>query len=404
MAKPIPSPSQIAAIESELLNLETQRDAMILAASLQTPIIAQKLLIDSAFEDLFDWYNDDVIGKYDAERKSINGSFVISPIVEADIIAVSANPPAGRLVPYPPVTDIVRIAEFDGGAYSGSTPLNELQHIADQAEVEDILQNGVPGGAPVLPPTVVTDTVVTASSTTVTITDTVMYSVSIGDVLVIADSGDAAVVQITSVTPVGSPPPYEFNLGITVIIPPVGTLAIGASVYGGFTGFTDGERAAKTASNPDLQGVMDGLIDSLEADINARKARIAEQLLVLAANDDPDGVADIATASSNASASDAFLTSYLVLTDISDAGLASLSAERISRTSYLNTRVSQIIAAYTGQTENYYDQRYIIANSRGNTYRGTLRAYANAQEVQSFCLSSAASIQDNIDVLEGILP
>lgn len=403
MSKPIPTPPQIAAINTEILNLTTQRDAMLLSASLQTSIIAQKLLIDNAFEDLFDWYNDDVIGKYDAERKAINGSFVPSPIVEADIIAVSANPPSGRLVPYPPATDIVRITEFDGG-YTGLTALNELQHISDQAYVEDVLQNGVPGGSPVLPPTVETTTALTPTSTTVTITDTVMYTVSIGDILVISEAGDAAVVEITGVSPVGSPPPYEFNLNINMIIPPVGTIPIGASVSGGFDGFTNAERTAKISTDPDLQGVLDGLIAQLETHLNARKARIAEQLAALAANDDPDGVADITTASSNASAADSFITAYLVTTDISDAGLASLASERASRTSYLSTRVSQILAAYTGQTEDYYEQRYQIANSRGNTYRGTLRAYANALEVQTFCANSAVSIQANIDILEGILP
>lgn len=404
MSKPIPTIPQQQAIEAEVLNLTVQRDAMILAASLQVPVIASKLLIDGAFKDLFDWYNDDIIGKYDAERKAINGSFVISPIVEADIIAVSNNPPSGRLVPYPPITDIVRISEFDSGAYTGLTALNELQHISDQAYVEDVLQNGVPGGAPVLPPTVVTTTALTPSSTSVTITDTTSYTVSIGDVLVIADSGDAAVVQITSVTPVGSPPPFEFNLNIDMIIPPVGTLAIGASVSGGFTGFTNGERSTKTASDPDLQGVMDGLIAQLETHLNSRKARLAEQLAALAINDDPDALANIATAQSNATAADAFIIAYLVTTDISDVGLASLSSERASRTAYLSTRVSQILAAYTGQTEDYYEQRYQIANARGNTSRGTLRAYKNAIEVQNFCTVAAASLQDNITVLQGILP
>ena len=110
MAKPTPSPAQISAINAEVAALTNQQTSLVDSAAAQGPIIAQKQLIDDAFKDLFNWYNDAIIKRYDAERKAINGSFIASPVVEADILGVAQNPPTGRLVPTPPATAIIRIS------------------------------------------------------------------------------------------------------------------------------------------------------------------------------------------------------------------------------------------------------------------------------------------------------
>lgn len=403
MAKPIPSAPQIAAINQELANATTQRDAMNLSASLQDGIIAQKTLVDDAFRNLFGWYNTAVIGNYDLERKAINGSFVVSPVVESDIIGVAANPPTGRLTPTPPAQDIVRISEFDAGGYGGSTIDNEIQHIANQLSYETYLQTGVPGGAPTVSPSATTVSSLTASSTTLDVTDTLLLTLAVNDVLVVYSGGDAAVVKITSATPPSMPPPYDYSLGIQVIIPPAGSIGAGAGFSGGFAGFTNGERTAKTATDPNLQPLMNALIAKLQLEINARKANLASEIAALAANDDPYAGTENTTASSNASASSSFLTAYLIATDISDTGLTSLSGERSSRSTDLTARVLQILNAYTLRTENFYEQRYQTANSRGNTSRGTLRGVSNAQNVKDTMLSLAAGLQGSIDALNGIL-
>lgn len=407
MAKPSPSPDQQAAINEEVTRKQAQQQAFTETAAAQDTDIDRLTEIDTAFKDLFDYYNDDIIGQYDAERKAINGEFVPSPITETDIQNVAANPPSGRLVPTSPVTDIIRVDEFDAAGYTGLDEDNEQQHISDQADIEDILQNGVSGTSPTVTATSQTASPLDASSTTLDMTDaTGPMSFSIGDVFVVQDGGtDAAVVEVTGVTDnMGGDPPYDFTLDIIVRVPPSGTIAAGADVEDSFTGFTDGERITKTASDPNLQPLMDGLISSLEGLINDRLSRLSEQLTALGANDDPDATTEISTATTEATDSQTFLNNYLLSTDISDTGLSSLSTERGTRTTFLTTRLSEILAAYTGQTEDYYEQRYQTANNRGNTQRGTLREQANAQSVKDTSLAQAAALQGGIDALNGILP
>ena len=94
----------------------------------------------------------------------------------------------------------------------------------------------------------------------------------------------------------------------------------------------------------------------------------------------------------------------MVTTDISNTGISSLSSERATRSGQLTTRLSQILAAYTGQTENYYEQRYQTANNRGNTQRGTLRAVENAKAVKTTLQNMAAGLQGANAALNSIIP
>ena len=402
MPKPIPTPDQITAINETVQGQTTMQTALNDSAALQDPEIDRATKVDQAFKDLFDWYNDKIIGKYDAEKKALNGVFVTSPVIEADIIGVGSNPPSGRLVPTPPVQDIVRIPEFDGGNTSVHSVYEQL-HITNQADVEDKLVNGYGPGS--YPMTLTTTTALTPSSTTLELEDTaVAITIVPNEVFIVADGGDIAVVKVVSITDTSmTPPPYTAELVIELLVPPSGTIASGATLDS-FTGFTNVERTNKVASDPDYQPLMDYYIAQLESHINARKARLAEQLLALGTNEDPDGISDIAIATTNINNSDLFLTNYLLTTDISDTGLASLSSERSTRSGQITTRLAQINAAYTGQTENYYDARYSVANNRGNTSRGTLRAKSNAQGVKSNSLAMAAGLGASISALNGILP
>lgn len=404
MSKPIPSPDQLAALNAEIAGNTAQANALTESIPLQQPIIEQKQKVDDAFKALFAYYNDDIIGKYDAERKAINGTFVANPVAESDILGVGSNPPSGRLVPTPPSTDIVRVAEFDAGGYTSTATNYEQKHITDQASVENTLVNGYGPGT--YPMTLETFTSLTPSSTTLSLEDAsaAISGIVSGTVFIVLGVGDLAVVKVTSTSvPVGTPPPYKLDLVIELLVPPTGTIAAGANLDS-FTGFTNLERTAKTASDPDFQPLMDYLIQELEDRINDRISRLNEQLPALAANQDDDGAADIATATSNVNASKTFLTNYLVTTDISDTGISSLSSERATRSGQLTTRLSQILAAYIGQTEDYYEQRYQTANNRGNTQRGTLRAVENAKAVKTVLQNMAAGLQGANAALNSIIP
>lgn len=401
MAKPVATADQIAAINSTVLDQTTQQSAFVETAGLQDAVITKATKVDDAFKNLFAWYNDSIISKYDAEKKAINGIFVTSPVVEADILGVAANPPTGRLIPTPPAKDVVRIAEFDGGGTS-TTLLNELQHISDQAQVETWLVSGFTP-QPTINASSKTASSLTGASLTLDVTDTTSMTFAIGNYFIVKSLSDSAVVRVTSVTPTGTPPPFTFTLGVEVVVAPIGTLLSNSDLIT-FNGFNNTERTAKVASLSYLQNVMNSLIAALTSHLNSRKSRIVEQLAALSLNEDPDGTSNIAIAVTAANATDTFITNYLLTTLISNAGLATLSTERGTRTTQLGTRITQINTAYTGQTENYYDQRYIMANNRGNTQRGTLRAKSNAESVKSDMLSLASQLTGSINALNSILP
>lgn len=392
MAKPSPSPSELAAINTEIAGNSAKSAAMASSIPLQDGIIAQKQKVDDAFKSLFDYYNTKVIGKYDLERKAINGTYVLAPVVEADIIGVGSNPPTGRLVPTYPALDILRIAEFDATAYTSTAAVYEQKHILDQANTEDVLVNGY--GAGTYPISLTTFTSITPTSTTLTLEDTTdPIAITPGTVFIVYSGVNFAAIKVLTITPNNppTPPPYKSDLTIELIAAPAGTISPGQVLYS-FTGFTNGERTTKTTSNPSYQPLMNSLVSQLQTTITDRISRLNEQLAVLTTNEDPDGIANITTATNNANSSKTFLNNYMITTDISNTGLASLASDRSTRSGQLTTRLAQIIAAYTGQTENYYEQRYQTANNRGNVSRGTLRALENAKNVKTTLQNLSAGL------------
>jgi len=404
MPGPTLSPAEIAQLQKEKAKAESAAATYAAAVAGQQQRAAELAVADGAFKKFFDYYNNDIIGKYDLERRWINGYTLTSPVTEADIINC-ANLGGGRLQPALPATDVIRISQFDGTP-STTDPDNELQHITDQAPKETVLVSGYGGTAPAL--TVVTDSTLSAASTTLTLTDpAATFSLTPGNVYVVKHTGTIAVFKVLTFVMQTSPvpPPYVANLTIQMIVPPTGTIPTGKTIDV-FTGFNNTERTNKTATvEPLYQPLMDYLILDLQTHINTKRIPVLNnQLAAIAANQDPDGAAQLLAASGNVNASKTFLTNYLVTTDISNTGLASLASERASRTTQANTRVGQIIANYTGQSKNYYNERYNAANNRANTSRGSLRLQKNAEQVASQSQGFADTLTAQAGAIGDILP
>ncbi len=404
MAGPVLTPDEIAQMQKEAAKAQAAAATFTAQIAAQQARAVELAKVDSAFKKFFDYYNNDIIAHYDSEKKAINGQFITSPITEADIQA-SGSLSGGRIQPSLPATDVIRIPEFDGGGLSVTPDANnELQFITDQATQENVLVNGYGGTAPSL--TTVTATAVTAASTTLQLTNpAATYSITPGTVLIVSSISDFAVVRIDTfvmqVTPV--PPPYIANCGITVLVPPTGSIPSGQPLKA-FTGFTNSERTSKTTTDPQLQGLMDYLVLQLQNKINGRISTLNAQLAAIALNQDPDGVAALTQATTDVNASKTFLTNYLVSTNISNSGLGTLSTERGSRTTQANARVAAITAAYTGQSKNYYNERYNSANNRGNTSRGSLRLQKAAEQAGAASAGFAATLTDQANAIGIILP
>jgi hypothetical protein len=115
---PTLSPAEIAQLQAEKAKQENFASAMLAAVPQKTARAAELAVADGAFQKFFDYYNDDIIGKYDAERKALNGQYIADPISEDDIIGPASIDGSVRTTPTMPDTDIVRVDEFDGGAVS----------------------------------------------------------------------------------------------------------------------------------------------------------------------------------------------------------------------------------------------------------------------------------------------
>lgn len=403
MAGPTLSPTEIAQLTKEKSKAEEAAITFTNAVAAQQARAAELAITDGAFKKFFDYYNDSIIGKYDLEQRWINGRIVTSPIVEADITAC-ASLSGGRIQPALPATDVIRIPQFDGTP-STTDANNELQHIADQIPKETVLVSGYPATAPAI--SVVTDSILTSASTTLKLTDpAATFSLTPGNVYIVKDVSTIAVFKVLTfvmqTTP--TPPPHVANLTIQMIVPPTGSIATGKTISV-FSGFTNTERTNKTATvEPLYQPLMNYLVADLQTQINKRITVLNNQLPAIETNLDPDALANLASAHYNVTGSKLFLTDYLVTTDISDVGFIMLSNERTSRTTLANTRVAQINAAYTGQTKNYYNERYNAANNRANTSRGSLRLQKNSEQAAATTSGFAATLTAQAGSIGDILP
>jgi hypothetical protein len=402
MPGPVLSPEEIAQLKKDQAKAAAAAETYTANIAGQQAEAARLAVTDGAFKKFFDYYNNDIIGKYDLERKALNGQYVDTPIVEADIIS-AANLQGGRLQPSLPATDLVRIGQFDGTPLLND-PLNESQGITDQALIETALVSGYGGTAPAN--TVVTATALTAASTTLKLTDpSATYSIAPNSIFVVAFGGDLAVIKVLTfvmqVTP--APPPYVANLTIEVLVPPSGTISTGANLTV-FNGFSNSERNTKTAASPSLQPLMNYLVTQLQAKVNLIITSINYQLSAIGSNQDPDGTANFNQASVDANTSKTFLTNYLITTNINNSGIGTLSVERGVRSGQITTRLSQINAAYTGQTLNYYNERYNSANNRGNTARGSLRLQKAAEQNSSTSAAYASTLTAQANAIGSILP
>lgn len=404
MPAPILTPAEIAALTRQQAAEQSFADTLAAAIPQKLAKAAEYAVTDGAFKKFFDYYNDSIIGKYDAEKRGLNGVYIPLPITEADVVGPASIDPSVRTTPSLPATDIIRIAQFDGGGTSTDVN-NEQQQIANQLVVETALVSGYTPTGGFTAATAKTNSILSSGSTTLKILDpTNALTIAIGSKFVVSSGSVVAVVQVTSVTDnLGGNPPYDFTYGITFIMAPVGSIPSNSSIAS-FSGFTNGERTSKTATDPTLQPLLNLLVVQLQTCWFNRIARLNDQLAALGANQDPDGVAQITTATTNANASKTFLNSIFAAADISNAGLAILATDRSTRGTQITTRLGQIAANYTGQTENYYNRRYSIANDRANTARGTLRLQIATSQSVTTMTDYAASSQDAANAINALLP
>lgn len=412
MAKPILTAQEI----SDLQNVRAQKvdliqtfQAQIVTKTAEIPFFEDR---DDLYKSFFDYYNDEIIGRYDNELTALVGTEITSPVTNAELdnltdIIIETDPlilaalVLTRLFPESPETNITRVPEFDGGGTLVNS-FNEETRVIFQNFITNGLQNGFGAGSA---NTLTTTSTITTSSNSFSTTSPIASPVSNGDVFVIRSSSQVCIIQVTSSTltsifPV--PPPFTYDINFNFILPPLASIGSGQELYE-FSGFSNANRTSKTASFGPFQVLMNRLVSEVQLANNNQITLLTEQNLQMSLNSDPGGTAEFLASTGANNSQISLKTTYLIATDISNAGITSLGATNSSRLTAITAREAQILAAYTGRTENYYEYRYNYANQRASFSGGTLITLKANQKALTSLSKFVQDAQDAVAVIDLLL-
>jgi hypothetical protein len=394
MGLPTPSPAQTAA-------LTALKDVALAGASATAGKVAaiqgaldKQQDVEDFQKETFDTINDNIIGKYENERRWIDGQDIASKIVETDVQKFANGDDSSRLWnggDFSPT----RIAQFDGGPLVALEQLNEIDLFTSQDTILQLLQSGYPGqttisnGAEIFAE-------IDGNSNSVRIINN-LEDIDINDVLFVSGGGNIGLLKVLSVTGycTGETPAesgvdeptctanggtWTENGDITFeyIITPAGTIPANSSIgQKTFGGFTDTERTNQIASDSDFQGIMNLFLGQLEDVFNNRIAALNNQISAIDSNED-DNI-DL-TAKTNCQTSIAAITALLGVTppgtiDISDTGISDIDDEKDIRRPQALQRIADIAAAIAFGASgalSYYDQRFNTTEGRCRLNNGSI--------------------------------
>lgn len=424
MALPTPNPDELAA----LTTLKAVADAGVSAgpgkvAAIQSAIDAQQE-VENFQKATFDAVNDDIIRRYEVERKWLDGQDIAAPILEADLQSF-ANDGSGRLENGGDFAPL-RIPEFDGGPLAAIETEFENSFFTPQDTTLDLLQNGSPspllldGGANI-------QASIDDTSTSLVVLDNTT-PITVGSSLVVSGGGFTAIIQVDSVvtggfcTPTATPDTeaqctieagvwtVTETVNFTYLFKPGGTIPalsdIGQVI---FSGFNNTERTNHVANDVALQPIMDGLLNDLKNIFNDRITALNNQLVELGANQD-DNLDAGATTKANTSklAIQGFLGITPIATiDISDTGITAINDEKAVRQPEITQRIIDIAAAIAfgeSGTISYYDVRFNTSEGRCRLNNGSIVLLNDLEEAKAGVQAGAIEAQGLSDRYDALLP
>ena len=434
--------AEIDSLTEELLRLRISVSNRTSSANLQQDLVDDATNADSAEKKAFDLYDIDIIRNYEDEREQLDGTYIDQPALKSELDLVGQLDATNRMYPTLPQTEPIRISQFDGTplittdneipGYPSDLPTDtvldtEPYWIARQAEREDWLVNGLGGTSPTLTSTVKVVTAITPVTTQITIETTdpnEAPSFSVGDRFVVYDGSDQVAIEIINVVsevagnPLGScsgednPPqtteaacladngtwdsnPVNFAgvYDILVLIP--GSTAGNSDIDELWSGFNNTDRTNKVDATDGYTNLLLAMIEDLEDMIDNRITKLSNQQISLGLNEDtlldPQALIDVNAAVST-------LTTWKSGTAVDDTSLATLSAERIARSSQISARIPAIEAAKAV----YYNDRYERAVNIADTSRGTARIKFFRIDSQGVTSGLGLIEQERIDAIEDL--
>lgn len=427
MGLPAPSPTQIQA----LTDLKAVADAGVTAGPIKEAAIQGALDKQQEVEDFqkstFDSLNDEIIRRYEVERRWLDGQDIASPILESDISDFAAGDEAGRLWNGGDFAPL-RITEFDGGPLVVLEAEPEQDQFAPQDVILDYLQNGIAGqitievGATIQGP-------FTSASTQIIIENNT-NPININDVLVLYGGGFAAVVKVTNVSSggfcTGEATPPQITEGactgdggtwtaadtidIQILVGPGGTIPAGSDIgQKTWAGFDNTERTNHVATDTDFQDLMDVLLVDLETVFNLRKTALQNQINALQNNENDNLPASAETnAQTSVTAIDGFLgVTPPTTTNISDTGITAINNEKATRTAQITARITAIAAEITFGVDNsnsYYNLRFQTAEGRCRLNNGSIVLLNDLSKALSDIQNGTTEAQGLSDRYDALIP
>jgi len=416
MSAPVLTPSQIIAITAAKNVADAGVIGAIDSAAAWNLAVIQQQEIDDALKAFFDFYDSDVVRRYETERRWLDGDEIALPVIEQDIIDFAEEDNTSRLWNDTKIPE--RIDEFDGIPLVPTDDEHENFLVPDQDVITGWLQSFV-AQITSFDVTALTTTALNLSSTTLSYESDVVETLSVNDLLFIGNGTDGFIVQVDSIggscSGEDNPPQatqgaceadngtWTIALGITILVGTTGTIALGAALgrksYGGFD---NTERTNKVANDSDFQSIMTALLDDLEFSFNRRKTVLNNQIIELQANDDSGLDATAETkAQASITAIDGFLggspTSSI---DISDTGITAIEVETAARLIEVTARITAIGTAITAG--DYFNLRYDSASDRARLDNGSLRLlneYTKARDDANASSATAQGLSDRYDSL-----
>lgn len=439
--------AEIDALLAERTKLIASIDKRQESIDNQDDVVQAATDADNAQKKVFDLYDVDIIGNYEDEREALNGQYIENPVLKSELDAVGQLDANNRMFPTNPITNPIRIAEFDDGGkvttdneipgvpsdLASSTQIDhEPYRILKQAEREDWLVNGFGGTSPTVTGTMSVTEAITPATTTINIessASTETFNFQAGDTFVVDDGSNQVGILVINVvsqsngdpnagscsgeTPPGSgvdettclanggtwtPAPEPPGAELEILVLTIGSVTAGGSLDSSWAGFNNTDRTNKIDATDGYTSLLTDLIDDLENMIDARIAFLTTQETALQNNQDAGldaqaliDVQDTLT----------FLNAWKVSKDVDDTELGTLSSERSTRTTEITARITAIETAMAG----YYNARYTAATDVADTSRGTARIKffrIDTQSVTGDLLAAEQarkqSIEDTLDL------
>ena len=359
MPTPSPANEEQAAVLTELIEV-AQKDA-INSGNQSTVLAAQADKLQKLQEldqDRYDFW-DAYINSYWQERRYIDGYYLTEPLNSQDFTNLLKG--EGRLYSGDQL-EVVRIPEFDYQGASAVDPTNEAVALPRESLHRLVLKNGF---IDVPISDYVTITSISPGTTTVEVKHTsganLPLPANLTRVLFQRTGVEAIPAYVTAIGPMVEVGLDDYKQTITIELPPgitFTTLPQSSLVLSAGFGFSNGERASKTASVSWKQATLNAYIYYYQQALNFWLSTLNPQKVAILGNtkeDQPD-----VNYNNAITALITDLTNYLTTMDVSDTGLLQNENRHDSRVVGGPNRITWIINRLT-QT-NAYNSRYDYSN------------------------------------------